>query len=203
MAKKMGWPSLMNLQEARDFVGLSPHYYLQRKNGPVEVIHYNAGMFLLAVFKEEFLAKYCTTTTMSCQRMWDTTKLGVNLDGARISHDTYRALVERLRLFLELKSTDRVAFDAPKLRDKLVNLMVKPQSSAKAWMTTLRSSEVGIAARMSWRRKRMSASSTSALPGSGRKGSKLAPPWSLTPEMSSRCYRLCPAGLKMSCAGSC
>jgi hypothetical protein len=77
------------------------------------------GEKLLKLLETLFLAKYCRRITLNCQHMWEQTGLAVNLDGGHIVNDTYRALWERLLLFLGLESTNRVAFDLPKLRDKL------------------------------------------------------------------------------------
>jgi hypothetical protein len=126
VAKRMGWPIPTNLAEARDLACLSPHFYLDRKPGqPVRVRQVNPGLLLLSCFGKQFVRKYCRVTAMTCQRMWNTTGFGVNLDGASIVGDTFRAVLARLRLFLNLESTDRVAFDAAKVRDKLEGLMFK------------------------------------------------------------------------------
>ncbi len=123
LAKQLGWQIPTSYREAHEFAGLSPHYYLYREapGEPVEVTLANAGILLLTDFKDLFNEQYCRYTTRTCQQMWDATSYGVNLDGKLITGDTFRALLERLKLFLQLKSTDRVAFDEPKMLDKLRN----------------------------------------------------------------------------------
>jgi hypothetical protein len=126
LAKQLGKQAPTTYREAREFAGLSPNCYLTRDAGqPVEVTLVSAGVVLLMDFKALFIERYYRYTTRTCQQMWDATSSCVNLDGKPIISDTHRAPLERLRLFLQLQSTDTVAFDAPKVLDKLRNCIYK------------------------------------------------------------------------------